>query len=80
MIFAETAVSADAFREAEHPLEEIEVVRALVEQHAAALAGPSRAPAAGAVVGLGAEPICDDPIHAADFAELAGADEVADFW
>ena len=79
VIFAETAVGADAFRETEHPLEEIEVVRALVEQHAAALAGPSRAPAAGAVVGLGAEPICDDPIHAADFAELAGADEVADF-
>src|SRR5690606_1385582 len=78
VVFAELTVGAQRHGQAEHPLEKVEVVRALVEQHAAALAAPGRAPAAGGVVGLGAEPICDDPVDATDFAELAALDEVAD--
>ena len=52
----EAADRADLARHhaVEHPLEEVEVVRALVRQHAAALARPGRAPAAAVVVGLAA--------------------------
>ena len=79
VVFAETAMGADAHGHAENPLEKIEVMRALVEKDAAALAGPGGAPAAGGVVGLGAKPVGDDPIYTADLAEFAGADEIADF-
>ena len=79
MVSAEGAIGGERHRQAEHPLEEVEIVRALVEQHAAAFAGPGRAPAAGGIVGVGAKPIGDDPIHPADFTEFATADEVADF-
>ena len=62
---AETAHRADAERHPEHPLPEIEVVRGLIEQHAAAFTGPSRAPAAGGVVGIRPEPVGDRPAQAA---------------
>ena len=64
-------------RHAGQPLQQVEVVRALVEQHAAALALPGGAPAAGGVVGLGAEPVGDDPVDAADLAQLAVVDQLA---
>lgn len=75
----ELAEAADALRHAEHPLEEVQVVRALVHEHAAALALPRATPAAGGVVIIGAEPVGDFPVHAADRAELAAVDEVLHF-
>ena len=52
-------------------------MRALVQEHAAALALPGRAPAAAVVVGLRAEPGGDDPVHAGDLSELAALDDLA---
>lgn len=76
---AELAEAADARWFAEEPVEEIDLVRALVEERAAAFAFPGRAPAAAGVVGFGAEPIGDDPIDADDLAEFAAVDELFDF-
>ena len=50
----------------------------LVEQHATALPRPSGTPAARGVVSMGAEPVCDDPVHAPDLSELTIEDERAD--
>ena len=52
-------------------------MRALIEEHAAAFAGPRGAPTAEFIVRLGAEPIRDDPVDAADRAEFAVVDEFA---
>ena len=62
----------------QQPLHGVQVVQALVEQHAAALALPGGAPAAAGVVGLGAEPVGDDPAHAHDLAQFAALDELLD--
>ena len=50
-------------------------MRTLVGQHAAALAGPSRPPAARIVVALGAEPVVDDVNRPLNRPQLAGFDE-----
>ena len=54
-------------------------MRALVEQHAAALAGPSGSPGARGIISIVAEPIGDDPVDAYDVAEFAGVDELFEF-
>jgi hypothetical protein len=46
--------------------------------HAAAFAGPSRAPAAGTIVGLGAEPVGARPRHAPHGAEFPARHHLAD--
>lgn len=76
---AELAEAADLLWHAEHPLEEIKVMRALVHEHAAALALPGAAPAASGVVVVGSEPVGNFPVHATHGAELATVDEVFDF-
>ena len=60
-------------------LDEIEVVRALVDEYAAAFAAPGRPPAARGVVGPGAKPVGDQPGDAGDFAEFAGLHKLAEF-
>ena len=55
------------------PLPQIQLVGALIQQYAAALARPSRTPIAGIVVCLGAIPIRDQPVGTANGAVLAGA-------
>jgi len=55
-------------------------MRALVEQHAAAFAGPCRAPTAQLVIRLGAKPVRDDPVDPANPAEFATLDEFVDFF
>ncbi len=60
------------------PLPEVEVVGALVEQDAAALARPGGAPGARVVVGLGAVPVGDDPARALEGAQLAGIHDLLD--
>ena len=71
VVFAKFGDGVDARRLADEPAEQVEVVRALVEQDAAALAFPCRAPAAGVVVGLGAVPVGDSPTHAEQVADRA---------
>src|SRR5688572_7457485 len=58
---AQLAKAPDPRRTSAQPLQHIQVVRALIEQNAAALPFPGRPPAPAAVVGLGAIPIGDDP-------------------
>ena len=79
MVAAELAEAAHARRQAEQPGHYVEVVQALVEQHAAAFAAPGRAPAAAGVVRFGAEPIGDDPAQADDVAQFAALNQFADF-
>ncbi len=78
VIPAEVAEGPDALGQAEHPLQKVEIVRTLVEQHAAAFAGPGGAPGARSVIGLRAEPVGNDPIDATDLAELTTLDQLAD--
>ena len=73
---AELAETTDFLRHAKHPLEEIQIVWALVHENAAALAFPRATPAAGGVVVVGAEPIGHFPMDATHGAELAAVDEV----
>jgi hypothetical protein len=68
-VWAELAKTAHARGHPDQPLKRVKLVQALVEQHAAAFAFPRRAPAAAGVVGLGAEPVRDDPVDAHDFAD-----------
>src|SRR5688572_17941372 len=70
-------VRADATGLAGDPLEEIGIVRALVEQDAAAFPGPRGPPAAGRVISGGAKPVGDGPADAAQLAELPFLDKVA---
>lgn len=80
VVFAGKADGGDAGgREVGDPVEEVEVVGALVDEDAAAFAFPGGAPFTGGVVGVGAEPVGDGPGDAGDGAELAVAEEVADF-
>ena len=51
-------------------------MRILVEQDAATFPFPGGAPAAGVVVALRAIPVGDDPVGAADLAQLAAVDKV----
>src|SRR5690606_3139448 len=50
---------------ARRPLQQVQVVWTLVDQHAAALALPGGTPAARGVIAPGAEPVGDDPADAA---------------
>ena len=74
----ELAEAAHARGHAAEPLQRVEIVQALVEQHAAALALPGRAPAAARVIGLGAKPIGDDPVDAHDLAQFAALNQLLD--
>ena len=60
-------------------MEQVDLVRALVEERAAALALPCGAPSAAGVVSFGAEPVGDDPIDAHDFAKFAIVDKLLNF-
>ena len=75
---AELAEAAHARGHSAEPLQDIELMEALVEEHAATLALPRRAPTATGVVGLGAEPVGDDPVDADDLAEFASVDQLLD--
>src|SRR4051812_39069175 len=65
---AELAESAHAGRHSAEPDEQVDIVRALIEETPASLALPGGAPAAAGVVGFSAEPIGDDPTDACEFA------------
>ena len=49
-------------------------MRALIQENAAALAVPGRLPACCVIIGLGAVPVRDDPVHALHRAKLAALD------
>ena len=54
-------------------------MRTLIDQDASAFAFPGGAPAAGIIIGLSTEPVGDDPVDTAEFADFAGLDEVTQF-
>ena len=72
----ELAEAAHARRHAAEPLEHVELVQALIEEHAATLALPRRPPTPARVVGLGAEPIRNDPVDTHNLAKFAVLDEL----
>ena len=57
------------------PLQQIQLMRALIEQHTAALAIPRCAPRPGIVVALRAIPVRHNPDHALDFAQCAAVNQ-----
>ena len=59
------------------PLPQIELVRGLVDQHAAPLAAPGGAPGALVVVALRTPPRGDDPARVPQLAQLAALNQVA---
>ncbi len=73
---AEVAEGAHAYRHAAQPLQEVEIMRALVQQHAAALALPGGTPPPAIVVELRAEPVGDHPVHTHEIAQLAILDQL----
>ena len=71
MPFSIMAESTNAGWKTADPLQEVEIVRALVQKNAAAFAVPGSAPFAGIVVRLRAVPVGDDPVHAFDLTVFA---------
>ena len=78
VILAELGDRGDLAGLTYEPAEQVEVVRALVEQDAAAFAFPGRTPAARVVVGLGPEPVGNRPVDAHDLADAAVFAETLD--
>ena len=68
------AEGADPDGQAAEPLEQVQLMGALVQQDAAALAGPGGPPSAGVIVALGAVPVRDQPGDALEGPELAAVD------
>ena len=77
MPFAEVHLRLDLFRHTADPLPQIEVVRTLIEQHAAALAAPGRPPGTRIVIRLRTVPVGDDPACAANLAVVAALHQLA---
>ena len=75
VIPAKLAEAGDLIRHPEEPLVEVEIVRALIQQHPAAFPFPAGPPPAAGVVGVGPEPIGAVPQDAADFPQFALFDE-----
>ena len=71
--------STDPHRHAAQPLQKIQLVGALIQQHAAALASPGGAPGPGIVVQLAAIPVGDGPGHALHGAQLAAVQDLLHF-
>ena len=70
-MFADANMALHPGRHADDPLQCVELVEALVEQHAAALALPCGAPVAALIIRLGPEPVGHDPNHANQVAQFA---------
>ena len=60
----------------QQPGQNIEVVKALIEEHTAALAGPGGPPAAARVIRVSPVPVGVDPVHPDDPSQLARFNEV----
>ena len=75
MVAPERDVGPDRRRQSQQPGQDVEIVKALVEEHAAALARPGGSPAPARVIRVGSEPVGVDPVHADDAAQLARFDE-----
>src|SRR5690606_20749108 len=73
---SELAEGADAGGHSEQPLERVQVVQTLIDEHAAALTLPCGAPATARVVGVRAEPVGVDPCHPHEPPELSVPDEL----
>ena len=78
VVLAERNVGVDGLRESEKTEPEVEQVVALVDQGAAALAGPAAAPAAGGVIELRPEEAAVLETHAADPADGAFPHKIPD--
>ena len=78
MIFTQFGSGADLAGQTEEPLEKVELVGALIGQHAAAFAAPAGAPVARIVVILGTEPVGDGPADPAELTQFAGVDQLLD--
>jgi hypothetical protein len=67
-----------ALGNSQEPLQHVQLVQALVDEDAAALAFPGGPPSAAGVVSLGAEPFGDDPGETDDPAQLAAVNQFFD--
>src|SRR5262245_18987082 len=76
---SELAESPHARRHAAKPLQDIDVMEALIQQYAAAFAFPGGAPIAAGVVGFGAIPIGINPADAHECSKLAVVDDFLNF-
>ena len=71
MVFSETTKPPYPGRHSEQPCHQIELVGALVQKHAAALAVPRRPPLAAGIVGLRPKPRGADPVDSGQLAKLS---------
>src|SRR6202007_340837 len=76
VIPAKIAKCADAGRHPKNPLENIQVVWALVEQQPAPLACPGSSPVTRLVVRFSPEPVSNRPVHTSDRSKIAGAHQL----
>lgn len=72
---ARFGITADLYRHSAQPLEQVKLMRALVDQYAAALAAPRAAPAALIIIGLWAVPVGDHPIDPLKLAQSAAVND-----
>ena len=74
---ADGALRLNGCGHAGYPLPQVELMRALVEQDAAALAAPGCAPSAGIIICLRAVPVGDEPVEAMQLAVFAALHDFA---
>src|ERR1700730_1683554 len=72
------AKGADSLRHSKDPLNQIQIVRTLVEQHTSTLTCPGSSPIARLIIGFGSEPVSNRPIDAPDRTEIAGLHQLTE--
>ncbi len=70
----------DGTRHAADPLQQVQLMGALIEQDAAAFALPGRPPGAGIIISLGAKPCGNDPVDAAEGTNFTGGNQPFKFF
>ena len=71
--------TADFAGHADQPLQRVELVQALVEQHTTSFALPGGSPPTRGIVGFCAEPVGNDPIDAYDVSQVSIGDQFFQF-
>ena len=68
--------ASDTHRQAADPLQQIQLMRALIQEHAAPFSVPGRSPLPGIIVVLRPVPVRDDPVHSFDLSVFSALDQL----
>ena len=79
MPFSFVAEGSHLHRHAAQPLQQIQLVRTLVQQHAATFSVPGRLPARRIIIALITIPVGDDPVDTSQLPKFAALDHFVKF-